>query len=389
MTLSMRNALLSLSLLGLTAFSVQAARIVPQAPQVDAKAYVLMDFNSGKILAESNGDERLPPASLTKMMTSYIIGKEIKDGRIKRDDMVTVSNNAWAKNFPDSSKMFIEVGTQVSVGELNKGIIIDSGNDACVAMAEHIAGTVSGFADLMNAEAKQLGLKNTHFVNPHGLPDPEHYSTAHDMALLGAALIRDLPEEYKIYSDESFTYNGIKQFNRNALLHDKSMNVDGIKTGHVSEVGYSLVASGVKDGMRLVSAVIGTKSNAARRDISKELLNWGFRFYETVTPFKAGQEFAKQRIYMGDVDQVRLGVLDATPVTVPRGAASDIKADFQLDKELKAPLAKGERVGTLFLKLDDKDIAQYPLVALDEVKQGGWFSRLMDYLTLLVKGWFS
>ncbi|MED5525195.1 D-alanyl-D-alanine carboxypeptidase family protein [Gallaecimonas pentaromativorans] len=385
----MRNALLSLSLLGLTAFSVQAARIVPQAPQVDAKAYVLMDFNSGKILAESNGDERLPPASLTKMMTSYIIGKEIKDGRIKRDDMVTVSNNAWAKNFPDSSKMFIEVGTQVSVGELNKGIIIDSGNDACVAMAEHIAGTVSGFADLMNAEAKQLGLKNTHFVNPHGLPDPEHYSTAHDMALLGAALIRDLPEEYKIYSDESFTYNGIKQFNRNALLHDKSMNVDGIKTGHVSEVGYSLVASGVKDGMRLVSAVIGTKSNAARRDISKELLNWGFRFYETVTPFKAGQEFAKQRIYMGDVDQVRLGVLDATPVTVPRGAASDIKADFQLDKELKAPLAKGERVGTLFLKLDDKDIAQYPLVALDEVKQGGWFSRLMDYLTLLVKGWFS
>lgn len=385
----MRNALLSLSLLGLTAFSVQAARIVPQAPQVDAKAYVLMDFNSGKILAESNGDERLPPASLTKMMTSYIIGKEIKDGRIKRDDMVTVSNNAWAKNFPDSSKMFIEVGTQVSVGELNKGIIIDSGNDACVAMAEHIAGTVSGFADLMNAEAKQLGLKNTHFVNPHGLPDPEHYSTAHDMALLGAALIRDLPEEYKIYSDESFTYNGIKQFNRNALLHDKSMNVDGIKTGHVSEVGYSLVASGVKDGMRLVSAVIGTKSNAARRDISKELLNWGFRFYETVTPFKAGQEFAKQRIYMGDVDQVRLGVLDATPVTVPRGAASDIKADFQLDKELKAPLAKGERVGTLFLKLDDQDIAQYPLVALDEVKQGGWFSRLMDYLTLLVKGWFS
>lgn len=385
----MRNALLSLSLLGLTAFSVQAARIVPQAPQVDAKAYVLMDFNSGKILAESNGDERLPPASLTKMMTSYIIGKEIKDGRIKRDDMVTVSNNAWAKNFPDSSKMFIEVGTQVSVGELNKGIIIDSGNDACVAMAEHIAGTVSGFADLMNAEAKQLGLKNTHFVNPHGLPDPEHYSSAHDMALLGAALIRDLPEEYKIYSDESFTYNGIKQFNRNALLHDKSMNVDGIKTGHVSEVGYSLVASGVKDGMRLVSAVIGTKSNAARRDISKELLNWGFRFYETVTPFKAGQEFAKQRIYMGDVDQVRLGVLDATPVTVPRGAASDIKADFQLDKELKAPLAKGERVGTLFLKLDGQDIAQYPLVALDEVKQGGWFSRLMDYLTLLVKGWFS
>ncbi|WP_115719371.1 serine hydrolase [Gallaecimonas mangrovi] len=385
----MRNALLSLSLLGLTAFSVQAARIVPDAPQVDAKAYVLMDYNSGKILAENNGDKRLPPASLTKMMTSYVIGKEIKDGRIKRTDMVTISKNAWAKNFPESSKMFIEVGTQVSVGELNKGIIIDSGNDACVAMAEYIAGTVGGFADLMNAEAKQLGLKNTHFVNPHGLPDPQHYSTAHDLALLGKALIRDLPDEYKIYSDESLTYNGIKQYNRNALLWDKSMNVDGIKTGHLSEVGYSLVASGVKDGMRLISVVIGTKSNSARRDISKELLNWGFRFYQTVTPFKAGQEFAKQRIYMGDVDTVRLGVMKATPVTVPRGAASDIKADIQLDKQLKAPLAKGERVGTLFLKLDGKDIAQYPLVSLDEVKKGGWFSRLIDYFTLLFKGWFS
>ncbi|WKE66623.1 serine hydrolase [Gallaecimonas kandeliae] len=385
----MRYALLSLSLLGLSAFSAQADRIIPQAPNVDAKAYVLMDFNSGKILAESNGDERLPPASLTKMMTSYIIGKEIKAGRLHRDDKVTVSQNAWAKNFPDSSKMFIEVGTEVTVGELNKGIIIDSGNDACVAMAEHIAGTVSGFADLMNAEAKQLGLTESHFVNPHGLPDPDHYSSARDMALLGAALIRDLPDEYKIYSDESYTYNGIKQYNRNALLHDRSMNVDGIKTGHVAEVGYSLVASGVKDGMRLVSAVIGTKSNNARRDISKELLNWGFRFFETVTPFKAGQEFASQRIYMGNIKNVRLGVMEATPVTVPRGAAADIKADFQLDKELKAPLAKGERVGTLFLKLDGKDIAQYPLVALDEVQKGSWFSRLMDYFALLFKGWFS
>ncbi|EKE67628.1 D-alanyl-D-alanine carboxypeptidase family protein [Gallaecimonas xiamenensis] len=385
----MRTALFSLSLIGLTAFSAQAARIVPQSPDVAAKAYVLMDYNSGKILAESHGDERLPPASLTKMMTSYIIGKEIKDGRIKRDDKVTISQNAWAKNFPDSSKMFIEVGTEVSVDDLNRGIIIQSGNDACVAMAEHVAGTISGFADLMNAEAKNLGLKNSHFMNPHGLPDPEHYSSAHDMALLGAALIRDVPEEYKIYSEDSFTYNGIKQYNRNSLLHDRSMNVDGIKTGHTSEAGFSLVASGVKDGMRLVASVIGTKSNNARRDIAKELLNWGFRFFETVTPFQAGQEFATQRIYMGDVDQVRLGVLDATPVTVPRGSAGDLKADFQLDKELKAPLAKGERVGTLHLKLDDKDIAEYPLVALDEVQEGGWFSRLIDYLTLMVKGWFA
>ncbi|WP_406663743.1 serine hydrolase [Gallaecimonas sp. GXIMD1310] len=383
----MRNALLSIGLIA--AFTAQADVIIPQAPKVDAKAYVLMDYHTGKILAEYNGDKRLPPASLTKMMTSYVIGKEIKDGRIHRSDMVTISKNAWAKNFPESSKMFIEVGTQVSVGELNKGIIIDSGNDACVAMAEYIAGTVGGFADLMNAEAKKLDLTETHFVNPHGLPDPQHYSSARDMARLGAALIRDLPDEYKIYSDQSFTYNGIKQYNRNALLHDPSMNVDGIKTGHLSEVGYSLVASAVKDNMRLVSAVIGTPSNDARRDISKELLNWGFRFFETVTPFKAGQQFAEQPIYMGDKNSVKLGVLKSAMVTVPRGSAKDLKADFKLDKILKAPLAKGQKVGTLYLKLDGKDIGQYPLVSLEEVKQGSWFSRLVDYFKLLFKSWFN
>ncbi|WP_341503382.1 serine hydrolase [Gallaecimonas sp. GXIMD4217] len=387
----MRNAIASLAAVGLMATSLcaHAARITPQVPEVGAKAYFLVDYQTGKVLAEGNADDRLPPASLTKMMTSYIIGKEIQAGNLSNDDKVLVSEKAWAKNFPDSSKMFIEVGTEVSVGDLNRGIIIQSGNDACVAMAEHIAGTESAFADLMNAEAKRLGMLDTQFENSHGLHSQTHFTTARDMATLGAALIRDVPEEYKLYSEQTFTYNGIKQYNRNALLLDRSMEVDGIKTGHTSQAGYSLVASAVKDGMRLISVVMGTKSEQARKAESKKLLNWGFRFFETVTPFQAGEEFASQRIYMGNVEEVKLGILTDTPVTIPRGAAKDLKADFQLDRELKAPLAKGERVGTLHLKLDGEDIAEYPLVALHEVQEGGWFSRLVDYLTLLVKGWLG
>lgn len=363
--------------------------VIPDAPDVAAKAYVLMDYNSGRLLAENNAYESLNPASLTKMMTSYVIGQEIKAGNVSADDDVTISKNAWSKNFPDSSKMFIEVGKTVKVSDLNRGIIIQSGNDACVAMAEHIAGTEGAFVDLMNSWAKQLGMRDSYFENSHGLDSDNHKSTAYDMALLGAALIRDVPDEYDIYKEKSFTYNGIKQYNRNGLLWDNSLNVDGIKTGHTSGAGYNLVSSATKDGMRLIAVVMGTKSEAARKAESKKLLNYGFRFFETITPYKAGDSFVTQKIWYGDRDTVDLGVTTDTPVTINRGQAKNLQANFELTKELTAPLAKGEVVGRVYFQLDGKDIAQFPLVTLEEVNEGSWFSKLMDYFKQMFAGWFN
>lgn len=360
------------------------ATIIPPAPTIKAKGYILIDAETNKVIAEENADIRLAPASLTKMLTSYVIGDEIKQGRLKRDDMVTVSEKAWAKNFPESSKMFIEVGTQIPVKLLNQGIIIDSGNDACVAMAEHIAGSTDAFADMMNAYAQKLGMTHSHFVNPHGLDNPDHYTTPRDMATLAEHLIHDMPNEYAIYKDKEFTFNGIKQYNRNALLWDKSMNVDGIKTGHTSTAGYSLVASATQGEMRLISVVMGTDSERARKVESKKLLKYGFRYFETITPYKAGQSFASQRIYMGDKDTVDLGINTDIHITIPRGERKDLKANFKLDKKLQAPLSKGETVGTLYLQLDGKNIAEYPLVTLQEVKKGGVFSRLVDYVKLKI-----
>ena len=357
---------------------------LPSPPQIAAKAHLLMDYHTGQLLIGSNEHERLPPASLTKMMTSYVIGQELKSGRMKPEDMVTISQNAWAKNYSDSSKMFIEVGKQVSVDNLNKGIIIQSGNDACIAMAEHVAGSEDSFASLMTQWAKRLGMNESHFVNAHGLYNVDHYSSAYDMALLGQALIRDLPEEYKIYSQKDFTFNGIIQHNRNRLLWDKTLVVDGIKTGHVSEVGYNLVASATgPDNMRLISVIIGSGSEAQRAEESKKLLTYGFRFYQNVTPYKQGAELATQRVWMGDKSEVKLGTDREINLVIPRNSNGKLKADFQLKGELDAPLKKGEVVGTIFLKLDGKDVAQYPLVTLDEVNQGSLFSRLWDYLILL------
>ncbi|MBD1572271.1 D-alanyl-D-alanine carboxypeptidase [Vibrio sp. S17_S38] len=378
---------LSASLVSLNA-SASDPIVVPNAPDIAAASYILMDYHSGKILAEKNMDERRYPASLTKMLTSYVIGQEIKTGSISRDDDVVISQAAWAKNFPDSSKMFIEVGKTVSVDLLNQGIIVDSGNDACVAMAEHIAGSQDSFVDLMNQWAQKIGMKNSHFVNVHGLDNNEHYSTAHDLAILGAALIRDVPEEYKIYSQKSFTYNGITQYNRNGLLWDKSMRVDGIKTGHTSGAGYNLVTSATEGNMRLVSVVMGTKSENARKAESKKLLSFGFRFFETVSPHKKGEEFVREKIWMGDKSEVSLGVNEDTYVTLPRGQAKNLAASFVLDKELKAPIKKGQVVGKLFYQLNDSDVAQYPLVAQEDVNEGGIFSRLIDYIVLLFKSWF-
>ncbi|MFH4757879.1 serine hydrolase [Vibrio alginolyticus] len=362
--------------------------VVPDAPQIAAKGYVLMDYHSGKVLAEKEMNTKLSPASLTKMMTSYVIGQELARGNISEDDDVTISENAWAKNFPDSSKMFIEVGTTVKVRDLNRGIIVQSGNDACVAMAEHIAGSEDAFVDLMNAWANTLGMTNSHFANVHGLDNAELYSTPYDMALLGKALIRDVPNEYRVYSEKKFTYNGITQYNRNGLLWDKSMNVDGIKTGHTSNAGYSLVSSATEGQMRLVAVVMGTKDANARKSESKKLLSYGFRFFETVAPHKAGETFVEEKVWMGNKDTVALGLDQDTYVTLPRGEAKNLKASFVLEKELEAPINKGDVVGKLYYQIDGEDIAEYPLMALETVEQGSLFSRMWDYIVLLFKSFF-
>lgn len=366
----------------LCAFSASSAVVIPPAPSVSAKGFILMDYQTGNVIAEQNADIQIPPASLTKMMTSYVIGIEIANGNIKETDLVTISENAWAKNFPDSSKMFIEVGKKISVADLNRGIIIQSGNDACVAMAEHIAGSEGAFASMMNMHAAKLGMTSTNFVNSHGLHDGDHYTTPRDMAILSAALIRDVPEEYAIYAEKEFTFNDIKQYNRNGLLWDKSLNVDGIKTGHTSDAGYSLITSASQGDMRLISVVMGTDSERARKVENKKLLKYGFRFYETITPYKAGDSFVSHRIFMGDKETVDLGILQDTPINIPRGHSKNLQANFKLDKNLQAPIAKGEVVGKLFLQIDGDDIAEYPLVALEEVKEGGFIDRMLDFVKL-------
>jgi D-alanyl-D-alanine carboxypeptidase (penicillin-binding protein 5/6) len=363
-------------------FSASAAVVIPPAPSVAAKGFILMDFQTGNVIAEQNADIQIPPASLTKMMTSYVIGIELLNGNIKDTDMVTISENAWAKNFPDSSKMFIEVGKQVSVADLNRGIIVQSGNDACVAMAEHIAGSEDAFASMMNMHAEKLGMASTYFVNSHGLHDAQHRTTPRDMAILSAALIRDVPEEYAIYAEKEFTFNDIKQYNRNGLLWDKSLNVDGIKTGHTSDAGYSLITSAYQGDMRLISVVMGTSSERARKVENKKLLKYGFRFYETITPYKAGDSFVSHRIFMGDKETVELGILQDTPINIPRGQSKNLKANFKLDKNLQAPIAKGEVVGKLYLQVEGEDIAEYPLVTLQEVKKGGFIDRMIDFVKL-------
>ncbi|MGF1683681.1 serine hydrolase [Photobacterium minamisatsumaniensis] len=383
-----RSVAISATLLA-TATAVAAPAVVPEAPQIAAKGYVLMDYHSGKILAGNKEYDQIPPASLTKMMTSYVIGQEVNRGNISMDDTVVISKNAWAKNFPGSSKMFIEVGSEVKVSDLNRGIVIQSGNDACVAMAEHVAGSEDSFVDLMNAWAKTLGMDSTHFANVHGLDNPDLYSTPYDMALLAQGLIRDVPEEFAIYKEKSFTYNGITQYNRNSLLWDKSLNVDGLKTGHTNNAGYSLVSTATEGQMRLISVVMGTKTPNARKAESKKLLNYGFRFFETVSPHKANETFVSEKVWMGDTAEVSLGVSEDTFVTLPRGQTKDLKASFVLEKELKAPISKGDVVGKLYYRVGDEDIAEYPLLALNDVNEGGLFSRLIDYIMLLFKGWLS
>lgn len=360
------------------------------SPQINAKTYVLMDYNSGAILASLNPDQRQYPASLTKMMTSYVIGEALKSGRIKNNDMVTITESSWGQKFPGSSKMFLNLNQQVSVDDLNRGIIIVSGNDACVAMAEHISGSQAAFIDTMNKYVQQFGLKNTHFATVHGLDDPNQYSSARDMAIIGQRLIRDLPEEYKIYAEKEFTFNKIKQPNRNGLLWDKTMNVDGMKTGHTDKAGYNLVASAYNSNTRLISVVMGVDSIKGREVESKKLLQWGFANFETVKPLAAGQAVSEQSVYYGDLNKVKLGTLQDSYITVPKGKTGELKARYVLNqKSLDAPLAKGQVVGKVIYQLNDKDIASIDLQVMQDVGEAGIIGKAWDWVIVTVKGLFN
>ncbi|MDC9598259.1 serine hydrolase [Xenorhabdus anantnagensis] len=365
----------------------------PAAPGIDAKAYVLMDYSSGKVLASNNADERLDPASLTKMMTSYVIGQAIKSGKISMEDMVTVGKDAWATGNPvlrGSSLMFLKPGDRVKVIDLNRGIVIQSGNDASIALADYVAGSQDAFVDLMNKYSETLKLTNTHFKTVHGLDAAGQYSTAHDMALLSQAMIRDVPEEYALNKEKEFTFNKIRQPNRNRLLWNKNMNVDGVKTGHTSGAGYNLVASATEGPMRLISVVLGAPSDRVRFSDSEKLLSWGFRFYESATLLKASDTLVTEKVWYGTRSKVALGVEKDASVLVPRGQAGNLKASFTLNNaSLEAPLAQNQIVGTVDFVLNDKIIDQRPLVVKEAVEESGFFGRMWDFVVKTVIGWFN
>lgn len=369
-------------------FAFAAPTVVPNAPELSSRGYVLMDYHTGKVLVERDADKRLNPASLTKLMTAYVAGQEVNAGNISLDDQVVISRNAWAKNFPDSSKMFIEVNTSVSLSDLYRGLVVQSGNDASVAIAEHVAGSEAGFVSLMNSWASQLGLTNSSFTNPHGLDSEGLYSTPHDIAKLGQAIIRDLPDIYPMYSETSFTYNGITQYNRNGLLRDRSMNVDGMKTGYTSGAGYSLATSATNGDMRLIAVVMGAKSQSVRESESKQLLSYGFRFYDTLMPTAAGTDIANARVWMGQKDELKVGVNRDVYLTLPKGDVNKLKAEVEYNGDLLAPIAQDQVVGKVLYKVDGKVVKETELVALEPVEEGGIFKRIMDWFKRLVASWF-
>jgi len=354
---------------------------VPAAPSVGATSYILMDFHSGMVIAERDPDARVEPASITKLMTSYVAFSEIERGNLSLDDEVLVSEVAWRT---PGSRMFVEVGNRVRVEKLLKGIIIQSGNDASVAIAEHLGGTEAVFASMMNDQARALGMTNTNYVNSTGLPDPDQYTSARDSALLAAAIIRDFPQFYAWYSEREYTYNDIRQHNRNRLLW-RDPSVDGLKTGHTSTAGYCLVTSARRDGMRLVSVVMGTDSEEARASASQALLNYGFRFFETYQIYEGGDELKVERVWRGRDNQVRLGIEHELYVSIPRGRYDALEARIELDDDLMAPLEAGQSVGQLRIMLDGEAIAERGLVTLDSVEEAGFFGRTSDS----VRRWFG
>ncbi len=361
-------------LLCLAAISARAAVPTPAPPEIAASGYLLVDFHSGKVLAEKNGSERLEPASLTKIMTAYTVFRELKQGNVNLEDKVLVSEKAWRT---PGSRMFIEVGKKVKVIDLIKGMIIQSGNDACVALAEHIAGSEATFAELMNNHAKSLGMTHTHFVNSTGLPDDEHYTTPADIAKVAAATIREFPEYYPLYRDKSFVFNEIEQHNRNRLLW-RDESVDGIKTGHTEAAGYCLVASAQRENMRLISVVMGTKSEEARAQASQSLLNYGFRFYETHQLYAAGEVLNRVRIWKGEKEKLPLGLKQNLNITIPRHQYQNLDAQMEIEPKIMAPVEEGEVLGHVNVTLNGEPIVKVPLVALKSVADGNIWQLIKD-----------
>ena len=381
---------LSLLVLLAVPFAASAESAIPSPPQLAAKSYVLMDGASGKVLVENNGDQRLPPASLTKLMTAYIATLEIRKGKIGEQDLVTVSEHAWRTGGAASggSTMFLPINSQVTVDDLLHGIIIQSGNDASTALAEYIAGSEDAFADMMNETAEKLGMKNSHFMNATGLPHPEHYSSAHDMAILARAIINEDQEHYAIYSQKEFFWNNIKQGNRNLLLWRDS-TVDGLKTGHTEEAGFCLVASAVRDGARMITSVFGTDSEKTRAAETQKLLTYGFRFFETQTFYKAGQELAQAQVWKGTTRQVKAGLAQDLSLTLPKGQVKQLKASMVLEPQLVAPLKQGDVIGKVEVKLGEEVVHSADLIALEPVEEGGFFRRLWDSIRLFFYGMFN
>ncbi len=380
----LRFSLLSGLLLLLTAPSLLAANQVftPAAPSIAASSYLLMDFNSGRVLVEKDADKHSAPASLTKIMTVYVVFRELKAGHLSLDEKVTISQKAWETS---GSKMFVEVNKQVTIQDLLQGVIIQSGNDASVALAEHVAGSEETFADMMNEQAARLGMTNSHFENSMGLPTANHFSTARDLATLAQALIKEFPDYYRWDSQKEFTYNNITQQNRNQLLW-RDPSVDGVKTGFTDEAGYCMVASAKREDMRLISVVLGTASPNARANESQSLLNFGFRFFETHRLYEANTPLAEARVRKGVTSKLPVSVAEDLYVTAPRKHFTELKAETQIDKAVFAPINKGDTVGSLTVSLGGETILSKPLVAMDSVAEGGIFRRLYDAaLSLLEK----
>ncbi|NQY26668.1 MAG: D-alanyl-D-alanine carboxypeptidase [Piscirickettsiaceae bacterium] len=370
------------SLLLTTSLATAAITPNPIAPTVAAKSYILQDFASGRILAELNADQRLPPASITKLMTAYVVSHELEAGNIQLSDDVLISEKAWRMV---GSRSFIEVNTKVPVEVLLRGMIIQSGNDAAVALAEHIAGSEETFAQMMNQYAQQLGMVNTNYQNSTGLPSPDHYTTAKDIAILSAAIIREFPVHYKWYAEKEFTYNNITQHNRNKLLW-RDATVDGLKTGHTEEAGYCLAASAKRSGMRLISVVLGTRSVNARAQETQKLFNYGFRFFESHDLYKAQDKIVDIKIWKGADKLVNLGLEKALAVTVPRGRYQELVATTNIPQPVIAPIMAGTQLGEVEIHLGDELIAKEALIVLQTVEEGSWWRRLIDTIMMMIWG---
>jgi len=358
--------------------TAMATAPLPAPPRVNAKAQLLMDYHSGQILAENNIDTPLEPASLTKVMTVYVVANELKEGNISLENEVVVSEKAWRMS---GSRTFIEVNKKIPLKTLLMGVVIQSGNDASVALAEHVSGSEEVFVELMNQHSERLGLKGTHFINSTGLPDPNHYTTARDLATLTAALIRDFPETYALSKIKEFTFNGIVQHNRNRLLW-RDESVDGVKTGHTETAGYCLVASAERQGMRLISVVLGSATENEREMATQALLNYGFRFYETHRLYSARQPLTQVRVWKGQVDKADLGLSEDLYVTIPRRQYKELNAAMDLESAVIAPVEQGQPKGTLKISLKGNEVAKRPLIALQSVSEGGFVHRLVDDLRM-------